>query len=102
MYPDWLNHVDGKRQRNLVQILQYLSRLQDKENLDFIIIGALPLLVRGYLAYTVYWDIDLLFEDDKGIREFMHKPKKKTLRIFKSRQYRLFSIMFDNRHTCIE
>ncbi len=81
MYPAWLNHVDEKRQRNLIEILQYLSKLQDKENLDFIIIGALPLLVRGYLAYTVYWDIDLLFKDDNGIREFMQKPKKKTLRI---------------------
>jgi hypothetical protein len=81
VYPDWLNHVDEKRQRNLIEILQYLSRLQDQKDLDFIIIGALPLLVRGYLAYTVYWDIDLLFKDDNGIREFMQKPKKKTLRI---------------------
>lgn len=81
MYPDWLNYVDRKRQRNLAQILQCLSQLQDKKNLDFIVIGALPLLMRGYLAYKVYWDIDLLFRDDKGIREFMKKPKPKMLRI---------------------
>lgn len=81
MYPDWLNYVDRKRRLNLVQILQCLSQLQDKENLNFIIIGALPLLMSGYLAYTVYWDIDLLFRDNNGMEKFMKKPKAKMLRI---------------------
>ena len=81
MYPDWLNYVDRKRRLNLVQILQCLSQLQERANLNFIVIGALPLLMRGYLAYKVYWDIDLLFRDDTGMKEFMKKPKPKMLRI---------------------
>ncbi len=81
MYPDWLNYIDKKRRRNLLQILQALSSLQDKDNLNFIIIGALSLLVRGYLNYMVYWDVDLLFKDDKYLIEFIKKTKTKTLKI---------------------
>ncbi len=81
MHPDWLNYIDRKRRVNLIQILQCLSQLQDKRTLNFIVIGALPLLVSGYLTYKVYWDIDLLFRDNNGIKKFMEKPKPKMLRI---------------------
>ncbi len=99
MYPDWLNHVDRRRQRNLIQILQYLSSLQGKKELDFIVIGALPLLMRGYLAYTVYWDIDLLFKNDDGIREFIRKPKEKTLRVVEYDEALMVSRYITSFHT---
>ncbi len=79
--PDWLNYIDEKRRVNFVKILAELSLLQDKKDLNFIIIGALTLLIPGYLNYTVYWDIDLLFKNVKALRDFISKPKSHNLRI---------------------
>jgi len=78
---DWLNLVDEKRRKNMLGILQVLSNLQDKENLNFIIIGAIPLLIKGYFNYTVYWDIDLLFPNVNCLRDFINKPKPKSMKI---------------------
>lgn len=79
--PDWLKFVDEKRQKNLVNILKELSSLQDKRDLNFIIIGALPLLISSYLKYIVYWDIDLLFKDKNKLKKFINNPKSVSLRI---------------------
>lgn len=81
MYPSWLDYVNEKRHKNLVNILQELSKLQSQANLNFIIIGALPLLIRDYLHYLVYWDVDLLFRDEETLREFIKMPKTRSLRI---------------------
>jgi hypothetical protein len=81
VYPNWLNHIDEKRRVNLLQILEELSHLQDKTDLDFIIIGALPLLFNNYLKYKVYWDIDLLFKNERRFTNFIEKPKSRGLRI---------------------
>ncbi len=81
MYPHWLSYVDSKRQHSLLQILQLLSVLQTKDKVNFITIGALPLLVAGYLQYSVYWDIDLLFKDEESLKEFIKRPKSETLKI---------------------
>lgn len=81
MQPDWLNYVDEKRRKNLLQILEELSKFQNKENLNFIIIGALALLIRGYLKYKRYWDIDILFKSEKKLKEFIKNPKSKSLKI---------------------
>jgi len=79
--PTWLNYVDEKRRRNLVAILQELSKLQNKDNLNFIVIGALPLLINNYCHYIVYWDIDLLFRDIGRLKEFIKMPKSYDLKI---------------------
>lgn len=78
---DWLNFVDARRRDNLVSILQELSNLQDKNDLNFIIIGALPLLISGYLKYVVYWDVDLLFKDLNRLKEFINESKSTSLKI---------------------
>ena len=81
MHPDWLNFIDEKRRDNLLRILEELSGLQDKNQLNFIIVGALPLLFAGYLKYKRYWDIDILFKDHMHLTEFIEKPKSNNLRI---------------------
>ncbi len=81
MSHDWLTYVNERRRQNLLHILEELSRLQNSDNLNFIIIGALPLLIAGYLRYAVLWDIDLLFRDKKRLGEFMAVPKSPTLKI---------------------
>jgi len=82
MPPEWLSYVDEKRQASLVNVLQELSDLQNKKDLNFIIIGALPLLISGYLKYKVYWDVDLLFKDKDRLKEFIGIEKSSSLRIF--------------------
>ncbi|HEX7320846.1 MAG TPA: hypothetical protein VF399_10885 [bacterium] len=66
----------------MVQILQELSWLQEFPDLNFIIIGALSLLIQGYLHYVVLWDIDLLFKNINQLKNFMDKPKTPSLKIF--------------------
>lgn len=78
---DWLNFIDEKRRENLIKILGELSNLQDHSDINFIIIGALPLLINGYLKYVVYWDIDLLFKNINSLKEFINKPKSAFLKI---------------------
>lgn len=79
--PEWLNYVDEKRRLNFIKVLGELSRLQDKDELNFIIIGALTLLMQDYLKYTAYWDIDLLFKNANKLKEFINKPKAHALQI---------------------
>ncbi len=81
MKPGWLTFVDGKRRYSLLRILSELSRLQDKENLNFILIGALPLLLSDYLHYTALWDIDLLFRNESEMNKFTQASKTQQLRI---------------------
>jgi hypothetical protein len=81
MPADWLVYVNEPRRRNLLHILHELSNLQNPEQLNFIIIGALPLLMRGYLRYAALWDIDLLFKDEKTLRAFTALPKSPMLTI---------------------
>ena len=81
MKHDWLDFVDVRRRSSLLSILAELSRLQRKQNVDFIIIGALPLLINGYLQYTALWDIDLLFRGEGEMKEFIGKPKSTMLKI---------------------
>uniref|UniRef100_A0A7V3RGN7 Nucleotidyl transferase AbiEii/AbiGii toxin family protein n=1 Tax=candidate division WOR-3 bacterium TaxID=2052148 RepID=A0A7V3RGN7_UNCW3 len=79
--PEWLNFVDEKRRVNFVKVLSEISRLQDKKDLNFIIIGAVSLLMQGYLKYIAYWDIDLLFKNAQRLKEFINHPKSQNLRI---------------------
>lgn len=78
---EWLNWIDEKRKLNFVRILVELSRLQDKKDLNFVIIGALTLLMQGYLKYTAYYDIDLLFRNITRLKEFIGRPKSHSLQI---------------------
>ncbi len=78
---NWLTYIDKKRTLSILQILQELSRLQNKHDLNFIIIGALPLLIKGYLKYKSYWDIDLLFRDERSLKTFIKIPKSESLTI---------------------
>lgn len=43
--PEWLNYVDEKRRLNFIKVLVEISKLQDKNDLNFILIGALTLLM---------------------------------------------------------
>ncbi|MEO0124488.1 MAG: hypothetical protein ABIL69_10865 [candidate division WOR-3 bacterium] len=79
--PEWLNYVDEKRRLNFIKVLVEISKLQDKNDLNFILIGALTLLMQGYLKYTAFWDIDLLFKDARRLKEFINKPKSPGLQI---------------------
>ncbi|KPJ72363.1 hypothetical protein AMJ52_06560 [candidate division TA06 bacterium DG_78] len=81
MFPEWLNYVNEKTQLSLVSILHELSHLQDKRDLNFIIIGAFPLLIRGYLKYKVCWDVDLLFKNGERLKQFMESLKTSVARI---------------------
>ena len=78
----WLDFVDEKRRANLVQILQELSHFQEFPSTNFILIGALSLLIQGYLKYMVLCDIDLLFKNRIELAKFMNAPKVSGLKIF--------------------
>ncbi len=77
----WYYWVDEKRRHNLFKILVELSRFQHGTPPQFILIGALALLIRGKLHYMVQWDIDLLFRDERSLLDFIEREKSKSLRI---------------------
>ncbi|MCK4235003.1 hypothetical protein KAX75_11275 [candidate division WOR-3 bacterium] len=78
----WLSFVDEKRKQNLLLILEELSSLVDKEIPDFVIIGAMSLLIQGYIGgYKVLWDVDLLFKNIDAIMNFRKREKSKNLRV---------------------
>ena len=81
MCGDWLTYVDSKRQFSFLRTLETLSCFQDHDTLNFIVIGALPLLFAGYLKYTVFWDFDLLFTSEAALMKFkgMKKPDDQFL-----------------------
>lgn len=81
MNPKWLDFVDERRRLSLLHILTEVSRFQEKQNPDFIVIGALPLLIHDYLQYTALWDIDLLFRTEAKLKQFAETSKSKKLRI---------------------
>jgi len=99
MSPEWINYVSKKRQKVLLQILEELSLLQDKKELNFIIIGALPLLINGYLNYKVYWDIDLLFKDRQSLQGFISEPKPDSLRIVDYDEHLMVNKNISSLHT---
>lgn len=41
----------------------------------------MSLLMQGYLKYTAWWDLDLLFRDEKSLYDFIDLPKSPDLRI---------------------
>lgn len=96
---DWLNYIDEKRRANFVRVLVELSHLQDKKDLNFIIIGALTLLMQGYLKYTAYYDIDLLFKDIDHLREFINHPKPHNLQIVNYDEELMISEKITSFHT---
>lgn len=78
----WLSFIDAKRRENLLLTLEELSSLVDKKNPDFIVIGAMSLLIQGFIGgYKALWDVDLLFKNSDGIMDFRKKRKSKNLRI---------------------
>jgi len=70
--PDWLEQIPQHYRRGLVSALADVSRFVDS---DFIIIGALPLLILGIIDYQAVWDIDLLFENQGDVDSFTRKFK---------------------------
>jgi hypothetical protein len=81
VHPNWLSHIDARRRKTVLEVLQTLSQLQNKNDVDFIVIGAITLLIRDYLRYTVYWDVDLLFKNKEMLDAFIAMPKPEGLRI---------------------
>lgn len=77
----WYFWVDEKRRHNLFKILEELSEVQSRLNPQFILIGALALLIRGVLHYMVQWDIDLLFPNEEILSDFIAMEKSRGLRI---------------------
>ena len=65
----------------MLDILVELSCIQDKTMPEFLVIGALPLLMHGYLQYTALWDIDLLFRSETDMQTFTKKHKSPMIRI---------------------
>jgi hypothetical protein len=79
--------------------LHALSKLQDRGRLNFIIIGALPLLVGRYLRYRAFWDIDLLFKNKRLLAEFITTDKSPRLKIFHYRDRMMTSRAITSFHT---
>jgi hypothetical protein len=77
----WYFWVDEKRRHNLFQVLKELSGIQRKPDPQFILIGALALLIRGVLQYMVQWDADLLFRNEEALSSFVALEKSRGLRI---------------------
>ncbi len=78
----WLTCIDKKRRKNLLLILQELSSLVNKEEPDFVIIGAMALLMQGFIGgYKVLWDVDLLFKDAACLEAFRKTKKSPDVRI---------------------
>jgi hypothetical protein len=78
----WLTCIDQKRRKNLLLILQEISSLVNKEEPDFVIIGAMALLMQGFIGgYKVLWDVDLLFRDAACIEAFRKTKKSPEARI---------------------
>jgi len=78
----WVSCIDNKRTVNLLLILEELTRLLDKSKNPFVIIGAMSLLLQGYIrGYRVLWDIDLLFKNIDAIMDLTMTEKSKRLRI---------------------
>lgn len=96
---DWLNYIAEKRRANFVRALFELSRLQGKKDLNFTIIGALTLLIQGYLKYTAYYDIDLLFKDINRLRKFIARPKPNNLQIVNYDEELIISEKITSFHT---
>jgi len=65
----------------MLDILAELSCIQNKKMPEFLVIGALPLLMHGYLRYTALWDIDLLFRSGIEMQKFTKKSKSPMIRI---------------------
>jgi hypothetical protein len=78
----WLMYIDSKRRKNLLLILEELSSLLNKEEPDFVIIGAMALLIQGFIGgYKVLWDIDMLFKNAESIEKFRKMEKSPDVRI---------------------
>jgi hypothetical protein len=77
----WYELIDHKRRHNFLAILEELSRRQDKRAPDFVLIGALALLMQNYLDYVAWWDIDLLFRDEETLGKFAKSIAAPGLRI---------------------
>jgi hypothetical protein len=81
MKNEWFFWVDERRRHNLFRILEELSVLHSRREGQFILIGALSLLIRGMLRYVVQWDMDLLFRSEDALNQFVSTEKSEGLRI---------------------
>lgn len=77
----WTDRLGEKRRADLLLVLNEISRLRAHGAPEFVVIGAIPLLVRGYLEYRALWDVDLLFRDENAISAFASLPKDAGLRV---------------------
>jgi len=77
----WYNYIAVPYQNNFLRTLEELSKLNDKSNPTFIIVGALSLLINRMIHYTVIFDIDILFKDKKSLFDFIELPKSADLKI---------------------
>jgi len=77
----WYEFIAPHFRNNFLMVLEELSRLFDKNNPSFIIVGAFSLLINRVLNYTVMWDIDLLFKNKESLFNFIEFQKNKNLKI---------------------
>jgi hypothetical protein len=78
---DWLEYVNENRRADVLETLQVLSSLLDRDRPQFVLIGALSLLLRRALFRRSLWDVDLLFRDEDSLRELMVKARETGARI---------------------
>jgi len=95
----WYFWVDEKRRHNLLRVLEELSRVQNKPNPQFILIGALALLIRGILQYMVQWDIDLLFRNEEALSGFIAVEKSRDARIVHYDEHLMKGVEIASLHT---
>jgi hypothetical protein len=82
----WHEYIDRKRRHNFLAILEELSRRQTapvgiKQTPEFVLIGAMALLMQNYLHYLAWWDVDLLFRDEESLRKFANNMAAPGLQI---------------------
>ncbi len=78
---EWLDYVNAKRKADVLRVLESLSGVLDPQCPQFVLIGALSLLLRRKLFRRSLWDVDLLFRDEKTLRSFMDRERSIGARI---------------------
>lgn len=71
----WSAHVPPSYRDNLFRTLEELSRLGREAALQFVIIGALSLMIKRRLNYTSVWDVDILFKDQAEMERLIALEK---------------------------
>lgn len=77
----WHSYLANNQRAEFLSCLQELSRLQEKSQPAFLLIGGAALLLQGVSQHLQWWDIDLIFRDKVALFDFLRAEKHPQLRI---------------------